>query len=459
MTEKRPTPGTTEPATDGAVDTAQPRFFDLYREPAGITPLTAAERTTLRLVNQRVAALPTLDDVIDLLFERTAAIFPFDRLGLSFVEEDGRRVVSRYVRASYDRVLLVKGYSEDLRDSSLERVLARGTPRIIDDLQLYLAEHPASRSTKLLLREGVRSSLTCPLIVEGRVVGFMFRSSREPGAYTQHHVELQMALTERLSQAVEKAWRIEQLTAANRNYLEMLSFVSHELKNPVASMVTDARLLADGYLGELAEPQKAKLERLIGKGEYLLDLVREYLDLARVEGGELRIALQCGVPLLAKIVEPAVELVRAQIEAAGMDLTTELPDDGALTADCDPALLTIVLVNLLGNAVRYGRPGGRMRLTVGRHGKRLRMTVWNEGQGFTRAQRGRLFRKFSRLGTPATDQRRGTGLGLYNSWRIVQLHHGHIRADAQPGEWAEFTFEIPQPLCAADVADELEPSE
>jgi len=142
-----------------------------------------------------------------------------------------------------------------------------------------------------------------------------------------------------------------------------------------------------------------------------------------------------------------------------MSIATELPADGVLTADCDPSLLTIVLVNLLGNAVRYGRRGGKVRLTVAPRGRHLRVAVWNEGQGFTRAQRGRLFRKFSRLGTPATDQRRGTGLGLYNSWRIVQLHHGHIRADAQPGEWAEFTFEIPQPLCAADVADELEPSE
>ena len=459
MTDEPTTPETTRATADEAAGEAQPRFFDLYREPVGITPLTEAERTVLRRVNQRVAALPTLDDVIDLLFERTAAIFPFDRLGLSFVEEGGRRVVSRYVRATYERVLLTKGYNEDLRDSSLERVLARGTPRIIDDLERYLAEHPGSRSTKLLVREGVRSSLTCPLIVEGRVVGFMFRSSRRPGAYTQHHVELQMALTERLSQAVEKAWRIEQLTAANRNYLEMLGFVSHELKSPVASMVTDARLLADGYLGELDERQKAKLERLITKGEYLLDLVREYLDLARVEGGELHLSLQCGVPLVESIVEPAVELVRAQIEAAGMSIVAELPADGGLTADCDPSLLTIVLVNLLGNAVRYGRPGGKVRLTVAPHGKRLRMAVWNEGQGFTRAQRGRLFRKFSRLGTPATDQRRGTGLGLYNSWRIVQLHHGHIRADAQPGEWAEFTFEIPQPLCAADVADEQETSE
>ena len=461
MTDQRPTPeqNTSHPDPDGTAADGRPRFYDLYREPAGITPLTDAERATLRLVNQRVAALPTLDDVIDLLFERTAAIFPFDRLGLSFVEEDGRRVVSRYVRTTYDGVLLGRGYSEDLRDSSLERVLRDGTPRIIDDLRRYLDEHPRSRSTKLLLREGVRSSLTCPLIVEGRIVGFMFRSSRQPRAFTQHHVELQMALTERLSQAVEKAWRIEQLTAANRNYMEMLGFVSHELKNPVASMVTDARVLADGYLGPLDDKQKAKLERLIVKGEYLLDLVREYLDLARVEGGELQVSMQCDVPFVEKVVEPALELVRAQIEAAGMLLSTELPEQAPLQADCDPSLLTIVLVNLLGNAVRYGRPGGGVRLTVSRSAHRLRVAVWNEGPGFSRAERGRLFRKFSRLHTPTSDQRRGTGLGLYNSWRIVQLHHGHIRAAANPGAWAEFTFELPQPLCAADVADELESSE
>jgi signal transduction histidine kinase len=436
----------------------EPRFFDLYREPTGITPLSAEERAVLRAVNQRVAALPTLDDVIDLLFERTDGIFPFDRLGLAFVEENERRVVSRYVRAAYDHTLLNKGYGEDLRDSSLERVLRQGTPRIIDDLERYLAEHPSSRSTALLVREGVRSSLTCPLVVEGRIVGFMFRSSRTPHAYTQHHVELQMALTERLSQAVEKAWRIEQLTAANRSYTEMLQFVSHELKNPVASMVTDARLLRDGYLGPVEDQQRRKLERMITKGEYLLDLVREYLDLARVEGGELRVDLKCEIPFVEQVVDPALEMVRPQLEAAGMQLASELPSSPPLKADCDPTLLTIVLVNLLANAAKYGRPGGQVRLTVAPGGRGLRVTVWNEGPGFARAERSRLFRKFSRLRTPSTDERRGTGLGLYNSWRIVQLHHGHMRADSQQGEWAEFTFEIPQPLCTADIADELNPA-
>jgi len=427
--------------------TTEPRFFDFYRELLAIEPLTEPERRVLRAVNQRVAALPTLDDVIDMLFERTADIFPFDRIGLSFVEEDGRRVVSRYARASYAHILLGKGYSEDLRGSSLATVLDRGTPRIIDDLEAYLVAHPSSRSTKLIVREGIRSSLTCPLTVEGRIVGFMFRSSRQPHAYTQHHAELQMAISERLSQAVEKAWRIEQLTAANDAYMEMLGFVSHELKNPVASMVTDARLLADGYLGELDQRQKDKLERLITKGQYLLNVVREYLDLAMVEGNELQLHPQTGVAFVDVVVEPALEVVRPQLEARGMELSLEAPEASSLKVECDPDLLRIVLVNLVGNAVRYGNEGGAVRLTVAPEADRLRVSVWNEGRGFKPAQRSRLFRKFSRLPEAKADHR-GTGLGLYNSWRIIQLHKGRIRADSKPGEWAEFSFDIPQPLPA-----------
>ena len=154
----------------------------------------------------------------------------------------------------------------------------------------------------------------------------MFRSSREPHVYDQHHVELQMALTDRLSQAVEKAWRIEQLTAANRAYIEMLGFVSHELKNPVASMVTDARLIAEGYLGAVDAKQKEKLGRLIKKGEYLLDLVREYLDLARVEGDELQLTLALRGAVRRRGHRAGDRRDRRpQIEERGMVLDTALP--------------------------------------------------------------------------------------------------------------------------------------
>jgi signal transduction histidine kinase len=437
---KGPKPHTPETARRAAVS-----YVDPFRDPAGVSRMTAEESATLRKVNQRIAAKPSLSDVMDYLFDETQDLIPCDRISLAFMEEDGRRVVERHVRASYAPLLLEAGYAEDLRGTSLEAVLKSGMPRIIGDLEQYVADHPRSRSSALLVGEGARSNLTCPLLVEGRVVGFMFRSSRTKNLYTRRHVELQMSLAERLSQAVEKAWRIEQLEQVNNAYMEMLGFVSHELKSPVASMVTDARLVADGYLGEVNAEQKRKLERLISKGDYLLELVREYLDLARVEGRELTLSSRPNVSVTREIVEPAVEVVRNQIAEQGMRLELDLHQTPRLLVDCDPALLRIVLVNLLGNAVRYGRSGGLVKVKARSGTSGFSLSVWNEGPGFSTAERSRLFRRFSQLGTPSTSKRKGTGLGLYNAWRIVQLHNGRIRARSVQGDWAEFIIDIPQP--------------
>jgi hypothetical protein len=397
------------------------------------------------MVNQKVAAKQSLNDLADFLFEGTRELIPCDRIGLAFVDESGRRLFSHYARADYHPLLLTKGYAGDLKGGSLDHVIRSGEPRIIDDLEAHARHHPSSHASGLLAREGVRSSLTCPLVVEGRVVGFLFRDSCRAGAFDAHHVQLEMAISERLSQAVEKAWRIEQLTAANHAYLEMLAFVSHEIKNPIASIVTDTRLLADGYLGALEAQQVDKMERVIAKGQYLLDLVQDYLELARIDGGGLELVRCAGVDVVEEIVAPAIDLVRAQIDHVQMRLQLDLPP-GVVMAECDPALLRIVLVNLLGNAAKYGRPGGEIRLRVVREQDRLEISVWNEGQGFMPEDRGRLFQRFSRLRSSGGANKRGTGVGLYTSWRIMQLHNGRIRARSEPGKWAEFSLELAQPL-------------
>lgn len=407
--------------------------------------LGEAEHSILETINRKVAGGRSLSEIIDFVFEATAPIMPCDRVGLALLAEGGRRVVAHYARAKYEPLFLTEGYAADLRGSSLERVLKLGEPRVIGDLEVYLRAHPRSESTKLLLREGVRSSMTCPIVVEGRPLGFFFRSSRFPNAYSDREMRLHTAVAERLGQAVEKAWRIEQLEASNRAYNEMLGFVSHEIKNPLASIISEGKVLHQGYAGEMAPKQRDMVGKMIRKAEYLLQLTREYLDMARIEEGSVRLRAKRGVDLLSGVVAPSLELVQAQFEERGQNVEILQPAE-APAVECDPDLLRIAVTNLLGNAAKYGVQGGSARVTWEAVRGGFTLSVWNEGPGFPESEKPNLFRRFSRLQTPELRTRRGSGVGLYTCWHIVHLHGGRIWAESEAGSWARFSFEIPQPL-------------
>ena len=410
---------------------------------AGATEaLGPQERVILDRINRKVAGAESIAGLLGFLLEATRPVSPCDRIGLAFLDESGGRLVSYSVRALYEPIYLREGYSQDLRGSSLQAVIEKGAPRIIDDMEAYLAAHPGSVSTRLLVREGVRSNLTCPLAVDGRNVGVLFRSARRPCAYDERQVRLHEAVAERLSQAVEKAYRIEQLAAANRAYMEMLRFVSHEIKSPLAGIIMEAHVLSGGYVGALTSSQEERVQRIKGRAEYLAGLVQEYLDLATVESGGFTPRVRRDVGFAAELLDRAADIAGGAIERSGMRLTRDIaPPD--LTLTCDPAMTLIVLLNLLDNATKYGRRGGEIRVRARVGEGQAVFSVWNEGPGFTAEEQNVLFRKFSRLDRPEFRQIKGTGVGLYTAWRIVQLQHGRIRAASDPGKWAEFSVELP----------------
>ncbi|MCX5758992.1 MAG: GAF domain-containing sensor histidine kinase [Candidatus Hydrogenedentes bacterium] len=427
--------------------------FELVPENGVGGAFSPEEISVLDRVNHKIAAGQSLSDVMNFVFDATPHISPCDRLGLAFLEDDGRRVIAHWARATYEPLLLKEGFAQDLEGSSLKAVLETGEPRIINDLEQYAREHPDSVSTRVILEEGIRSSMTCPLSVENRAIGFLFRSSRQPNAYARHHVRLHQAIAERISQTVEKAWRIERLRMANRAYFEILGFVSHELKSPLASIVMDVYALQNGMFGPLADAQRDKLQRMVNKAQYLLGMIEEYIGLSRIESDGFEATFRQGVDFCAEVIEPSIGIIDSLARDELMRMDSEFPERPAFAA-CDPALMTIVMVNLLGNAIKYGTREGRIRIRVGTseaQGHRascssdghLSVSVWNEGPGFPPEEKPRLFRKFSRLQTPELLKRKGTGVGLYSTWRIIQLHGGRIWADSEPGQWAEFSFEIP----------------
>lgn len=409
--------------------------------------VTVPEKALLEEIKAGIAEADTLADILRFLFAKARELLPFDRLSVAFVEENGRRLRSTFTLADYQSLLLGTGYQEELAGKSLEQVLVRGEPRLIDNLEEHLHAHPQSVSTQLLVGEGIRSSMTCPLRVDERIVGALFYSARRPGAFTSRHVGLHQSIIDRMSRAIDKAYRFEQLQAANNAYLEMLGFVTHELKSPISSILSLTRLLTGGYQGPVTDQQRETLERIVKQGEYLLGLIGEYLTLANLEAGELRPNLRFTTDVVLEVIEPAVELMEPRFATQRQELRRDFPA-APISLALDPEQVKIVLLNLLGNAAKYGRTGGAVQVFVAAEGDWLRVAVRNEGPGFPPAAKSKLFRKFSRLDEPELKKKPGTGIGLYTSWRIIQAHGGKLTADSEPGRWAEFVFRLPlkQPM-------------
>ena len=144
----------------------------------------------------------------------------------------------------------------------------------------------------------------------------------------------------------------------------------------------------------------------------------------------------------ARVINPAIEILNPQIEIKKMLLNVESGSEN-IQIQGDAELLTIVTVNLLGNAIKYGYENSVVKIKIKKESEYIVVSVRNEGPGFPESQKGRLFRKFSRIMTPELKKEKGTGIGLYTCWRIVKAHNGKIFADSVEGKWAEFTFKIP----------------
>jgi len=171
-------------------------------------------------------------------------------------------------------------------------------------------------------------------------------------------------------------------------------------------------------------------------------MVGNYLDLARLESGEMRFRPVADVNFRDEVLQFALDTVIARAEQRGSRIAVTQPQAAPHLA-ADPDLLRIVTVNLLDNAVKYGHEKIEVKVEVRVEEGWLVVSVWNEGVGFTPEQATRLFKRFSRLQQKGTEDRRGSGLGLYLTWWIVQKHGGRIQAESEPGAWARFTVRLP----------------
>ena len=222
---------------------------------------------------------------------------------------------------------------------------------------------------------------------------------------------------------------------------EFLAMVSHELRTPLTAIIGYSRLLMRQVHGSLTTKQLEHQEAIFRGAQRLSDLINDLLDVSRLEAGRIQLAPRPTDP--AVIVEQAAAVVTVAAQARQIKITSELPR-ALLAVHADPARLQQILVNLIGNAVKFSSPGGAVRVIGGRARDQVWIAVEDEGVGIPKDELARIWDPFYQVEAPMRRRHGGSGLGLAIVRRLVELHGGVVRAESEgENRGSRFSFTLP----------------
>jgi PAS domain S-box-containing protein len=275
-------------------------------------------------------------------------------------------------------------------------------------------------------------------VPDGRLLSITGRPLRgddgtlKGGVVVLHDITLQKRAQEALLRAKEEAERTSKFKD------QFLSTMSHELRTPLNAVLGFSDLLADERYGPLNEKQRRYIDHIHTGGKHLLSLISDILDLSKIEAGRMELALE------SLTVEGAFAEVLSVMQPLA-DKKSQLLSANAepgLAVRADATRFKQVLLNLLGNAVKFTPNGGRIELAARLTDGKVRVEVRDNGPGIPPDEQQRIFEAFYRL-CEFGKKNEGTGLGLAITQRLVELHGGQLGLDSQLGQGSCFYFSLP----------------
>ncbi len=299
---------------------------------------------------------------------------------------------------------------------------------------------PDLQARKLAGQLGIVSYMMVPITARGRSLGAVALVSADGNRhFTDEDLALAENLAARAGLAIDNARLYEEAREANRTKTELLAVISHDLRTPLNSIIGYAQLLEMGIPDPLPPATSERVQRILRSGAHLLYLIDELLAFARVDGNHDEVK---AAPVDAgRIVREVGQLMEPLALQKQLNLVIDVPDQ-PVTIQTDGDKLRQVLVNLVGNAVKY-TDQGQVRLYLQTSADCLTVSVSDSGVGIAAEDLPNIFQPFWQADRGERTAGGGTGLGLSVVQRVVKLLGGQVSVASQVGEGSTFAVSLP----------------
>ncbi len=319
-----------------------------------------------------------------------------------------------------------------------------------DIFSIVLPHFSQEEAKKLEVVTNIKSSLVYPLIVREEIIGVMIICL---GENEQSLFQYQQDLVDRLAGvigiAIDNAQLYQEIQQANESLKqldklkdEFVSLASHELRTPMTAIKSYLWMALAGKGGELAEKQKYYLDRAYKSTDRLIKLVNDMLNVSRIESG--RITLSLKQTKLDTVINDVIAEVLPRAQELGVNVLV-IPSQNIPDVLADTDKIKEVLINLIGNSLKFTPQGGNITIALSVENGMVVTKVADTGRGISQEDMPKLFQKFSMVGNNYLTKQnaQGTGLGLYISKSLIELHGGKIWVNSEGiGKGTVFSFSL-----------------
>jgi signal transduction histidine kinase len=390
-----------------------------------------------------------LQRVLDTLTEAAARLCGADKGLIRRRERDHYVVASTY------------GFSDEFKEWVASSVLAASRGSIVGRVALErttvhipdVFNEPDWQSGDWQRLGDFRSMIGVPLLRDGDLLGILVLHRTRAVPFTEKQIELVESFADQAVIAIENtrlfeevqartaelAKTVEDLEIASQHKSQFVANMSHELRTPLAAILGYAELMQEGFYEPLGQKSLDALTRIRSNSKHLLGLINTVLDIAKIESGQFTLNMA------EYAIESVVETVRAATESLADTKKLALKTEVAKSLPVglgDEQRLTQVLLNLVGNAIKF-TDTGEVRVTARAVSGHFNVSVADTGPGIPEQERTRIFDQFHQVDSSLTKAKGGTGLGLAIAKQIVEMHGGRIWVESTLGKGSTFQMELP----------------